>query len=197
MTEPTGMPITNMSVQELIREAEHTDNKLALRLIECFEEATDLETELADALIRGNENLKESLQRLAVVLTEEVWNVDSTAELICEAIAIECDEEGLPAGLAEAIETILKRERQLFEELVAEAWPKWMLNDREHDALNKELQASTACVDVPDSTEFDNPFPEVLEAKRVKAEEEKQRQKEMRKQANAAKTTNRKSTKGK
>ncbi len=69
MTEPSGMPITNMSVQELIREAEHTDNKLALRLIECFEEATDLEAALADALIRGNENLKESLQGKVGVLT--------------------------------------------------------------------------------------------------------------------------------
>lgn len=192
-----AMPISNMSVPELIREAEHTDNKMALRLIECFEEATDLEAGLADALTRGYENLKESLQELTVVVTEEVWDVDSTAELICEAIATECDDEGLPDGLEDAITAILKRERQLFEELVAEAWPKWLLNDSEHAALTKELQASTACVDTPDETNFDNPFPEILEAKRVKAEEEKQRLKELRKQANAAKTTNRKSPKGK
>ena len=187
------VPVSNMSVEELIREADHTNNTLALRLIDCFEEATDLETELADKLTRGYENLKESLQGLTVVVTEEVFNVRDVTDLITEAIAIECDDEGLPEGLAEAIEAIIKRERAMFEELVAEAWPKWMFNEREHDALNKEVKASTACVDVPEGTDFDNPFPEVLEAKRVKAEEEKARYAAMRKEAAAQKVVNRKS----
>lgn len=206
MNNSPPIPYERMNVNELIREAEHSENKLALRLVDCFEEATDLEIALSDleialseSLTRGYENLRESLQGLTVVLTEEVFDVDSIAESICDAVEAECDDEGLPAGLAESINKILARERQLFEELVAEAFPKWLLNDREHDALTKEIKASTAgiaFIDVPNPTDFDNPFPAVLEAKRKKDEEEKQRQKEMRKQANAQKTANRKSPKG-
>lgn len=197
MTEPTAMPITNMNVPELIREAEHTDNKLALRLIECFEEATDLEGELADALTCAYSNVKEDLEGLATCLEQEVFDVDGMAELITEAIAIECDDEGLPEGLADAITAILKRERETYERLIAQAWPVRMLKPSEQGSLNKEVEASSACIDVIEETDFDNPFQAVLDEIKRKAEEEKQRLKELRKANNPQKTTNRKSPKGK
>lgn len=177
---------TQLSTSELIREVEHSDNALAKVLLSHMEAGSSSVAALSTALAEARTNVETFLEELRVVTQEEQFDNIYISEHITELV--ESYDEALSSDCLTAIEEFLKAQRQQYEEALAEVWFHCMLTTKEALALKSELDSSiedsSAWYDLPEfwttNADFENPFYDVLEAKREREKARKKAEKESR-----------------
>jgi hypothetical protein len=151
---------SNLSLTELVRLVDQTDNKLAQRIISLIADGDGLSSQpLATALCEAYTTVETFLENLETTARDEWLEQDSIENKIKNILSdFHIDKE---KELQTAIEKMIDDERQFIKKSLQEIWINELLDSKQQRDLKNELQTAFDNInsaDLPDSWEFKKPF---------------------------------------